>query len=259
MSTVSRNPKLAAVRAQAQRLREQVCEANRGIYRARLVTVHSGNASGIARELDLVAIKPSGVDYDSLTPEKIALVTLKGQPWPAARYGLTTAGLRPSVDLPHHLYLYRHCPEIGGIVHTHSNYATSFALLSQPIPACLTAIADEFGGEIPCTPYVDNAGNHIGEAILRCRGRAPAMLLAHHGVFAWGPSPRDALKAAIMVEDVAHTCHLAQLRGRCEPLPSDEIEKWYVRYHTTYGQPGADTPGSGALRGRRRTSRPTKR
>ncbi len=246
-----------ALRSQVERLREWVCEANRGIYRARLVTEHSGNASGIARELDLVAIKPSGVDYENLKPQMIALATLAGEPWPAARYGLDAAGLRPSVDLPHHLFLYRCCPEIGGIVHTHSNYATSFALLRQPIPACLTAIADEFGGEIPCAPYVDNAGDHIGEAILSRRSRAPAMLLAGHGVFAWGPTPRAALKAAIMVEDAAKTCHLALLRGRLTAMPPEEIEKWYQRYHTTYGQPEmpAHAPAA-AARSRRSRSRP---
>ena len=98
--------------------------------------------------------------------------------------------LRPSVDLPHHLFLYRHLPEVGGIIHTHSNYATAFAAVGRPIPLCLTAIADEFGDEIPCCPYVDNEGDHIGEAILKHRNRAPAILLANHGVFAWGPSAR---------------------------------------------------------------------
>src|SRR6185295_14053804 len=110
---------------------------------------------------------------------------------------------KPSVDLPHHLYLYSHRPEIGGVIHTHSNYATSFAALGRGIPLCLTAIADEFGDEIPCAPYVDNEEDHIGRAILGARKRSPAVLLGNHGVFAWGRTPKDALKAAVMVEDVA--------------------------------------------------------
>jgi L-ribulose-5-phosphate 4-epimerase len=144
---------------------------------------------------------------------------------------------RPSVDLPHHLYLYRHRPEIGGVIHTHSNYATSFAALGRPIPAYLTAIADEFGDEIPCAPYVDNQGDNIGQAILKHIGTSPAILLAHHGAFAIGKSPRDALKAAVMLEDVARTCHLALAKGDPRALPPEEIAKWYDRYHTSYGQP----------------------
>ena len=132
----------------------------------------------------------------------------------------------PSVDLPHHLYIYKHCPEVGGVIHTHSNYATSFALLGSPIPAYLTAIADEFGDEIPCAPYVDNFGDHIGQAVSKYRNRAPAILLAHHGTFALGPTPRAALKAAVMLEDVAKTVHLALLLGKPNPLPPEEVRKW---------------------------------
>jgi L-ribulose-5-phosphate 4-epimerase len=147
----------------------------------------------------------------------------------------------PSVDLPDHLYIYKHCPHIGGVIHTHSNYATSFALLGKPLPVYLTAIADEFGEEIPCLPYVDNRADHIGKAIVKHMGKkAPAVLLAHHGVFAFGPTPRAALKAAVMVEDVAKTCHLALLLGKPKPLPAVEIKKWWDRYHTTYGQPKKD-------------------
>jgi L-ribulose-5-phosphate 4-epimerase len=143
---------------------------------------------------------------------------------------------KPSVDLPHHLYLYQHRPDIGGIIHTHSNYATSFALLGKSIPAYLTAIADEFGGEIPCIPYIDNQGNSIGKAILEHLGKSPAVLLAHHGAFAVGKTPRDALKAAVMLEDVARTCHLGLLKGDPKPLPAEEVKKWFDRYHTGYGQ-----------------------
>lgn len=211
-----------------EKLRRQVWEANLGIYRAGLVTMHSGNASGIDRERGWVVIKPSGMDYEKLRPADLAVTDLEGRK--------IQGRWKPSVDLPHHLYLYKHRPDLGGIVHTHSNYATSFALLGKSIPAYLTAIADEFGDEIPCAPYVDNVGNHIGEAMLKFSGRAPAVLLAQHGAFAFGPTPAAAYKAAVMLEDVAKTCHLALLLGKPKALPPNEVRKWYGRYHSTYGQ-----------------------
>jgi L-ribulose-5-phosphate 4-epimerase len=211
-----------------EQLQREVWETNLGIFRARLVTVHAGNASGIDRQRGLVIIKPSGMDYDKLRPTDMVVVDLEGRK--------LKGKWKPSVDLPHHLYLYKHRPEIGGVIHTHSNYATAFALLGRPLPVYLTAIADEFGAEVPCAPYVDNVGDHIGETILKYMGKAPAILLAQHGVFSWGPTPRAALKSAVMLEDVAKTCFLAFLLGEPKPLPPEEIRKWYDRYHTTYGQ-----------------------
>lgn len=211
-------------------LRRDVWAANVGIWRGGLVTMHSGNASGIDRRRGLVIIKPSGMDYDCMRPADMVVTDLEGRK--------VKGRWNPSVDLPDHLYLYKHCPEIGGIIHTHSNYATSFALLGHSIPCCLTAIADEFGEEIPCAPYVDNQADHIGQAIVQYMGkRAPAILLAQHGAFAWGATPRAALKAAVMLEDIAKTVHLALLRAEAKPLPREEIQKWWNRYHTTYGQP----------------------
>ena len=209
-------------------LKKAVWEANQGIFRAGLVTMHSGNASGIDRDRGLVVIKPSGMDYEKMRPSDMVVTDLKGKS--------VDNKWKPSVDLPHHLYLYNHRPDIGGVIHTHSNYATSFAALGRSIPAYLTAIADEFGGEIPCIPYIDNHGDNIGQAILKHIGTSPAVLLAHHGAFAIGKTPRDALKAAVMLEDVAHTCHLALLKGDPKPLPADEVKKWFDRYHTSYGQ-----------------------
>jgi L-ribulose-5-phosphate 4-epimerase len=209
-------------------LREEVCHVNRMLPATGLVTVHSGNASGLDRAAGCLVIKPSGVDYDALRPEDLVEVDLAT--------GEVHGRLRPSVDLPHHLFLYRNVPEIGGIIHTHSNYATAFAAVGRPIPLCLTAIADEFGEEIPCAPYVDNEGDHIGQAILRHRNRAPAILLGNHGAFAWGPTPRAALKAAVMTEDVAKTVFLAMQLGRPATIPPEEAAKWYDRYHHRYGQ-----------------------
>jgi len=220
----------------SEKLCREVCEANLGIFRAGLVTMHAGNASGVDRKRGLVVIKPSGMDYDKLRPQDMVVTDLEGRK--------VSGKWNPSVDLPHHLYLYRHCPEIGGVIHTHSNYATSFALLGRPLPVYLTAIADEFGVEVPCVPYTDNQGDHIGEGIVKHMNKAPAVLLAQHGVFAFGPTPRAALKSAVMLEDVAKTCHLALLLGKPRPLPAKEVRKWYDRYHSTYGQPGKKTPGA---------------
>jgi L-ribulose-5-phosphate 4-epimerase len=212
-------------------LREEVCDVNRRLPATGLVTMHSGNASGLDRPSGRLVIKPSGMDYDALRPTDLVEVDLES--------GRVVDGkLRPSVDLPHHLFLYRRLPDVCGIIHTHSNYATAFAAVGRPIPLCLTAIADQFGAEIPCCPYTDNEGDHIAQAILRHRNRSPAILLANHGVFAWGLSPRAALKAAVMTEDVAKTVFLALQLGQPAALPPEETEKWYKRYHTWYGQSG---------------------
>jgi L-ribulose-5-phosphate 4-epimerase len=210
-------------------LREEVCYANKMLPATGLVTMHSGNASGLDRAAGRLVIKPSGVDYDTLRPEDLVEVDL-------ASGEVIASCLAPSVDLPHHLYLYRNMPEVGGIVHTHSNYATAMAAVGRSIPLCLTAIADQFGAEIPCTPYVDNEGDHIGRAILKHRNRAPAILLQNHGVFAWGRDARAALKSAVMTEDVAKTVHLALQIGNPWAIPPEEARKWYNRYHHGYGQ-----------------------
>ncbi len=211
-----------------EQLRKEVWEANLGIFRAGLVTMHSGNASGIDRKRGVIAIKPSGMDYDKMRPADMVLTDLDGR--------VIKGKWKPSVDLPHHLYIYRHRPNVGGVIHTHSNYATSFAALGRAIPVCLTAIADEFGCDIPCAPYVDNIGDNIGKTILAHMGTSPAVLLANHGAFATGKNARAALKTAVMLEDVARTCHLALLIGKPSALPPEEVKKWYERYHTTYGQ-----------------------
>lgn len=210
-------------------LREEVAKANWMLPKAGLVTMHSGNASGYDPEADLLFIKPSGMDYDAITPENLVAVKVStGE--------VVTQGTRPSVDLPHHLFLYRNMPAVRGVIHTHSNYATAFAAVNKSIPLVLTAIADEFGAEIPCMPYTDNEGENIGQAILKYKNRAPAMLLGNHGVFAWGSSPKNALKAAVMTEDVAKTVWLAMQIGSPQAIPAEEAEKWYDRYHNRYGQ-----------------------
>jgi L-ribulose-5-phosphate 4-epimerase len=201
-----------------EELREEVFEANLEIYRTGLVTMRSENASGIDRERKCIVIKPSGMDYEKLSPCLHVVTDLNGQQLKTENPG---DDLNPSVYLPHHVHLYTHCPGIGGIVHTHSNYTNSFALSDRPIIPCLTAIADEFGGEIPFAPYVDNLGDHIGEAILKYRTYSPAVLLGRHGGFAFGPRPPGLLS-------------WRRLRSRMWPT-AEEVQKWRVQYHSAYG------------------------
>lgn len=215
---------------EAPELRRRVAECNQNLPEVGLVTMHSGNASGYDPESGSLFIKPSGMDYEAITPTNLVEVRVSDGE-------ILSTGFKPSVDLPHHLFLYRNLPGIRSVVHTHSNYATAFAAVGKAIPLVLTAIADEFGGEVPCAPYVDNEGEHIGEAILRHRSETcPAILMGNHGVFAWGDSPRAALKAAVMVEDVAKTVWLAMQIGEPKPIPPEEAAKWYDRYQNRYGQ-----------------------
>ncbi|HUE71152.1 MAG TPA: L-ribulose-5-phosphate 4-epimerase [Pirellulaceae bacterium] len=213
-------------------LREAVCAVNRGLPAAGLVTMHSGNASGIDRRAGRLVIKPSGIDYATLTPEMLVEVDLKSGE-------VIDSTLRPSVDLPHHLYIYRRDPSIGGVIHTHSNYATAFAACHESIPLVLTAIADEFGGEIPCCPFAECDGDELGRLIFEHRTSAPAALLANHGVFTWGKDVHAAFKAAVMTEDVAKTVFLARQLGQPRAIPMASARKYYERYHTRYGQKAA--------------------
>lgn len=209
-------------------LRKLVCELNKELPKEGLVTMTSGNVSGRDAETGYIVIKPSGVSFEALTPENMSVVDLSGN--------VIESDLAPSVDTPTHLVIYRARPDVNGIVHTHSNYATSFAALGRPIPAVLTAIADEFGGPIPCGPYCQIGEEQIGEAVVEHIGDSPAIILQNHGVFTIGPTPKAALKAAVMVEDVAKTVHLAMLLGKPIPIPEDEVARAHRRYVEKYGQ-----------------------
>ena len=143
---------------------------------------------------------------------------------------------RPSVDTSTHLYVYRHRQDVNGIVHTHSPYATSFAALGRPIPVYLTAIADEFGGPIPVGPYARIGGEEIGKAIVEHIGNSPAILMKNHGVFTIGKTPEAAVKAAVMLEDVARTVHLALQLGKPDEIPDDEVRRAHEEYVSKYGQ-----------------------
>jgi L-ribulose-5-phosphate 4-epimerase len=202
-----------------------------------LVAWTSGNISARVPGADLLLIKPSGVGYADLTPDSMVVCDLAGtRVW---------GDLAPSSDTASHAYIYRHMPGVGGVVHTHSRYATAWAARGEPIPCVLTAMADEFGGEIPVGPFALIGGEEIGRAVVGTLAghRSPAVLLRGHGVFTVGAAPRDAVKAAVMCEDVACTVHLAASLGELTPLPRDQIDALYHRYQTGYGQ----RPPAGAV------------
>jgi L-ribulose-5-phosphate 4-epimerase len=211
-----------------EQMRHQVCAMNLELPKWNLVTWTSGNVSGRDPETGHVVIKPSGVRYEDLTPENMVVVDLDGR---------TVEGpLRPSVDTATHLYVYRQRADVGGMVHTHSPYATSFAALGESIPVYLTAMGDEFGTEIPIGAYCQIGGEEIGREIVRSIGSSPAILIKSHGVFTIGANAEAAVKAAVMTEDVARTVHLILLRGKPEPLPPDEVARLRRVYLDNYGQ-----------------------
>jgi L-ribulose-5-phosphate 4-epimerase len=212
-------------------LRETVCRLNKVLPQEGLVTMTSGNVSGRDPETNLVVIKPSGISFEALTPDDMAIVDLHGN--------VVESRLAPSVDTATHLVVYRARPDVMGMVHTHSNYATAFAAVGRPIPAVLTAIADEFGGPIPCGPYCQIGEEQIGAAIVAHIGASPAILLQNHGVFTIGPTPAAAVKAAVMCEDVARTVFLALQLGTPIPIPEEEVARGHRRYMEKYGQAAA--------------------
>jgi L-ribulose-5-phosphate 4-epimerase len=208
-------------------LREQVCEGNLQLPRLGLVTWTSGNLSARDPDTGYIAIKPSGMLYDGMQPSDMVIVDL---------YGKVIDGERgPSSDTASHLGVYRARPDVMSIIHTHSTYATAWAATGRPIPCCLTAIADEFGGPVPCGAYAAIGGDAVGAEIVRSIGDSPAILMKQHGVFTIGPSIEKALQAAVMVEDVARTCAIALAIGDLIPLPDEEIASNHDRYTNRYG------------------------
>ena len=193
-----------------------------------LVTWTSGNISARDPESGLVVIKPSGVMYDALRPQDHVVVDTDGN--------VVEGDLKPSSDTASHLYIYRHRPDVHGIVHTHSPYATAFAALGRPIPVYLTAIADEFGGPIPCAGFALIGGEQIGHQVVDNIGSSRAVLLKNHGVFTIGDGPLAAVKAAVMVEDIAKTVHLALQLGQPDEIPADDVASLHDRYLNVYGQ-----------------------
>jgi L-ribulose-5-phosphate 4-epimerase len=193
-----------------------------------LVTWTGGNVSARDPDSSLVVIKPSGVRYEVLRPEDHVVVNLDGE--------VVEGDLNPSSDTASHLYIYRHMERVNGVVHTHSPYATAFAALGKPIPCALTAIADEFGGPIPCAGFALIGGEAIGKQVVEHIGSSRAVLLQQHGVFTVGENATAAVKAAVMTEDAARAVWLAMQIGDPEELPDESIDKLHDRYLNVYGQ-----------------------
>jgi L-ribulose-5-phosphate 4-epimerase len=211
-----------------QTIRERLVALHEELPRHGLVVWTGGNISARDPETGLVAIKPSGVRYEDLTAESMVVVDLDGN--------VIEGTLNPSSDTASHLYVYRHRPDVNGVVHTHSRYATAFAAVGRPIPVYLTAQADEFGGPIPCAGFTLIGDDGIGKLVVDGIGRSPAILLKNHGVFTIGPTPQAAVKAAVMVEDVAATVFAALQLGVPDEIPDDVVELLHRRYTTVYGQ-----------------------
>ncbi|KRC49427.1 L-ribulose-5-phosphate 4-epimerase [Leifsonia sp. Root227] len=215
-------------------VREQVAALHAELTRNGLVVWTGGNISARVPGAELFVIKPSGVDYDDLAPENMILCTLDGEVVPDS----VGCDRSPSSDTAAHAYVYRHLPEVGGVVHTHSTYATAWAARAEPIPCVITAMADEFGGDIPVGPFAIIGDDSIGRGIVSTlRGhRSRAVLMQNHGVFTIGRDARDAVKAAVMTEDVARTVHIARQGGELVPIPAAGIDALYHRYQNVYGQ-----------------------
>ncbi|WP_246053412.1 L-ribulose-5-phosphate 4-epimerase [Actinocorallia herbida] len=210
-------------------MRSALVDLHRLLVDSALVVWTAGNVSARTDDGHFL-IKPSGVPYDRLTPESMVLCDPDGNP--------VGPGLKPSSDVFAHAYVYRHRPDVGGVVHTHSTYATAWAARDEAIPCVLTAMADEFGGEIPVGPFALIGGEDIGKGVVDTLegSRSPAVLMRNHGVFTIGASARSAVKAAVMCEDVARTVHISRQLGAPLPIPQSEIDSLYDRYQNVYGQ-----------------------
>jgi L-ribulose-5-phosphate 4-epimerase len=211
-------------------LRREVCGLHAELTRYQLVVWTAGNVSARVPGRDLLVIKPSGVSYDALTPENMVVCDLDGR--------VVEGDHAPSSDTEAQAYVYRHLPDVGGVVHTHSTYATAWAARAEPIPCVLTMVADEFGGEIPVGPFAIIGDDSIGRGIVETLrdSRSPAVLMQNHGVFAVGPNARSAVKAAVMCEDVARTVHIARQLGAPVPIDQADVDRLFDRYQNVYGQ-----------------------
>ncbi len=220
----------ASLRSVVDALKVEVAALHAELPRNSLVVWTAGNVSARVPGADLLVIKPSGVSYDELDADAMVVCDFDAN--------LVEGTRSPSSDTAAHAYVYRHMGTVGGVVHTHSDYATAWAARREPIPCVLTMIADEFGGDIPVGPFAligdDSIGRGIVETLRTSRSRA--VLMANHGPFTIGKDARDAVKAAVMVEDVARTVHLARAYGEPSRIDQEDIDRLYQRYQNVYGQ-----------------------
>ena len=221
---------VADVQEAVAQLRREVCALHEQLTRYQLVVWTAGNVSARVPGQDLLVIKPSGVSYDDLTPANMVVCDLQGR--------VVEGEHAPSSDTEAQAYVYREMPHVGGVVHTHSTYATAWAARGEAVPCVLTMGADEFGGEIPVGPFAIIGDDSIGRGIVETLrdNRSPAVLMRNHGVFTIGPTARAAVKAAVMCEDVARTVHISRQLG--EPLAIDQqhVDALFDRYQNVYGQ-----------------------
>ncbi|QPR39266.1 L-ribulose-5-phosphate 4-epimerase [Brevibacterium casei CIP 102111] len=232
----------AHIRAQVSNARQRVSELHAELPRWGLVVWTAGNVServvvdptGTRGADDLLVIKPSGVRYDELSADTMVVCDLHGR----LVEELSSGGLTPSSDTAAHAYVYRQMPQVGGVVHTHSTYATAWAARAEEIPCVLTMMADEFGGPIPVGPFAVIGDDSIGRGIVETlsESRSPAVLMRNHGPFTIGATASDAVKAAVMVEEVAKTVHVSQQLGLPHPIPDETVTRLYDRYQHVYGQ-----------------------
>ncbi len=218
------------VDATVRELREQVADLHAELTRNGLVAWTAGNVSGRVPGRDLLVIKPSGVSYDELDADAMVVCDLDGV--------LVEGDRAPSSDTAAHAYVYKHLPEVGGVVHTHSTYATAWASRGEAIPCVLTMVADEFGGDIPVGPFALIGDDSIGRGIVDTlrTSRSKAVLMQNHGPFTVGPDARSAVKAAVLLEDVARTVHVARQLGTPIPIGQRDIDSLFDRYQNVYGQ-----------------------
>ena len=228
-----------AVQEEVARVRQVVSDLHAELPRWELVVWTAGNVSQRIRcadEIgeDLFVIKPSGVSYDDLGPEKMVVCTLDGK----KILDGTPDSLQPSSDTAAHAYVYTHMDNVGGVVHTHSTYATAWASRGEEVPCVLTMMADEFGGPVPVGPFALIGDDSIGRGIVETLtgSRSPAVLMRNHGPFTIGRDATAAVKAAVMVEEVARTLHVARQLGEPDLIPDEHVDALYARYQNVYGQ-----------------------
>ncbi|MFI5627183.1 L-ribulose-5-phosphate 4-epimerase [Nocardioides sp. NPDC051685] len=223
----------AALRDAVDATKERVAALHAELPRWELIVWTAGNVSERVPNPDgedLLVIKPSGVAYEDITAEAMVVCDLAGN--------LVEGERSPSSDTAAHAYVYAHMPEVGGVVHTHSTYATAWAARGEEIPCVLTMMADEFGGPVPVGPFAIIGDDSIGRGIVETlrESRSPAVLMRNHGPFTIGKDGRAAVKAAVMCEEVARTVHIARQLGLPLPIDQGHIDSLYDRYQNVYGQ-----------------------
>jgi len=228
--TGSRGSWAPEIRTAIDALRIQVCDLHAELVRNELVVWTAGNVSARVPGADLLVIKPSGVSYDDLTPDSMVVADFDAE--------VVEGDRAASSDTAAHAYVYRHLPEVGGVVHTHSTYATAWASLGEPVPCVLTMMADEFGGDIPIGPFALIGDDSIGRGIVQTLkdSRSKAVLMKSHGPFTIGRDAKAAVKTAVMCEEVARTVYLARQLGTPAPISQHDIDSLYHRYQNVYGQ-----------------------